>query len=129
MEAFGRWVESHEFKNDLCEAAKDPISPKAKCLLKRIVPHVRTCVSQIPYFVSQRKSSLRNFLLIFFGKPSVFLTFSPDDINVVLNICLQFRRLLRKDFLLKMMGSWMVWCMESHISRASQSINIHYESV
>ncbi|KZS16052.1 Uncharacterized protein APZ42_018262 [Daphnia magna] len=39
MEAFGRWVESHEFKNDLCEAAKDPISPKAKCLLKRIVPH------------------------------------------------------------------------------------------
>lgn len=88
MEAFGQWVQSQDFKNDLCEAAKDPFSPKAICLLKRIEPLVRTCASQIPYTVSQRKSSLRNLrsLLIFFGIPSVFLTFSPDDINGVLNI-------------------------------------------
>lgn len=88
MEAFGPWIQSHDFKNEIFEAAKDPFSTKAKCLLKRIVLHVWNCASQIPLIVSQRKNSLRNFqsLRIFFGMLSVFTTFCPDDINGVLNI-------------------------------------------
>lgn len=99
--AFASWISDPNFLLELKEAAANPLSDKAKQLLKKITPHVDTCTAKIPYSSGERKASMINLysMVYFYGMPSVFFTFAPDDINGVLNLRLSIPQKKQSKFL------------------------------
>lgn len=57
-------------------------------MLKKIMSHSKTHAVSVPYTVASRKASIKKLYALaqYFNMPSVFITFSPDDTNGVLNL-------------------------------------------
>lgn len=88
FEKFMELVNEPDFEQQLREAAKNPTAPSSTTLLKKMGPNIQSCTSRIPYSSSQRGASMRNLIAMryFYGMPSFFFTFAPDDIHGVLNL-------------------------------------------
>lgn len=88
FEEFMGWINEPNFIESLKTAVKNPKDPASIALLKKLGPHVQSCTSRIPFTSSQRGASMRNLVAMryYYGMPSFFFTYSPDDINGVLNI-------------------------------------------
>lgn len=85
---FVDWINEPDFLEELKAAVKNPKAPSSIELLKKLGPNIQSCTSRIPFTSSQRGASMRNLVAMryYFGMPSFFFTYSPDDINGVLNI-------------------------------------------
>ena len=76
------------FLPSLERATKNPESKEAKEILARVMPHVKTFTSAVPFSEAQRKKAMRFLYAMVghMGMPSFLLTFAPDDIFGSLNI-------------------------------------------
>jgi hypothetical protein len=76
------------FLQRLDAAKTNPESEDARSFLKSINKHVAVNNCKVPYTLTQRKSSVTHLYNIarFYGIPSIFFTFAPDDINGCLNL-------------------------------------------
>ena len=85
---FSKWVSDKDFITKLHEAQLNPCSDQSKQLLQLILPHIGLVDKNIPYSVSQRKSSMGHLyaMMYYLGMPTIYFTFSPDDTYSVLNI-------------------------------------------
>ena len=90
FEKFMDLINEPDFEQQLRDAAKNPTAPSATALLKKMGPNIQSCTSRIPFSSTQRGASMRNLIAMryFFGMPSFFFTFAPDDIHGVLNLWL-----------------------------------------
>ena len=81
-------VTDRSFLKRLQSAKDNPNSDEAKLLAKSINKHVTMANSNVPYTADQRKSSVSHLynMARFYGTPSIFFTFAPDDINGCLNL-------------------------------------------
>ena len=88
LEAFKTWVNEPTFLPALERAAKNPDSKEAKKILNRIMPHVKTFTSAVPFSAAQRKKAMRFLYAMVghMGMPSFLFTFAPDDTYGSLNI-------------------------------------------
>ena len=86
--AFASWINDPDFILKLKAAAANPLAKESIELLKKIAPHVDTCTAKIPYSTGQRKASMINLyaMIYYYGMPSIFFTFAPDDVHGLLNL-------------------------------------------
>nr|CAH0101600.1 unnamed protein product [Daphnia galeata] len=86
--AFASWIADPNFLSELKLAVANPLANSSVKLLKKITPHVDSCTAKIPYSTDQRKASMINLysMVYYYGMPSIFFTFAPDDINGLLNL-------------------------------------------
>lgn len=80
---FNEMVADSGFLQRLDAAKTNPESEYARSLLKCINKHVAVTNCKEPYTLALRKSSVTHLynMARFYGIPSIFLTFAPDDIN------------------------------------------------
>jgi hypothetical protein len=85
---FQEMVTDRTFLKRLQSAKENPNSDEAKLLARSINKHVTMANSNVPYTAAQRKSSVSHLynMARFYGTPSIFFTFAPDDINGCLNL-------------------------------------------
>ena len=83
---FAKWQSETEFSLNLKEAAKHPERAKSKKNCERIMKHVNVNSNKIPFTTSARKNAMSKLLANcnYYGLPSIFLTFAPDDVHRVL---------------------------------------------
>ena len=88
LEAFKDWVNDPTFLPALERATKNPNSKEAKKILGKIMPHVKTFTSAVPFSAAQRKKAMRFLYAMVghMGMPSFLFTFAPDDTYGSLNI-------------------------------------------
>ena len=88
LEAFKDWVNDPTFIPALERATKNPNSKEAKKILGKIMPHVKTFTSAVPFSAAQRKKAMRFLYAMVghMGMPSFLFTFAPDDTYGSLNI-------------------------------------------
>jgi hypothetical protein len=72
-----------QFDEDLQGALDDPTGPKAKAILKAVLPILNFAGRKSSYGAVERNASVTKIFEISrrYGSPSVFLTVAPDDIN------------------------------------------------
>ena len=77
-----------QFKNKLEIAQKDPMSKEAKEILKTIDPLLRITGNKVHGSPDERKSAITTLISMiqFYGNPSIFFTFAPDDIHSLLTL-------------------------------------------
>jgi hypothetical protein len=82
------------FDADLTAALKDPKSARSTALLNRLLPHIKTCGSRVPFGPIERQEAKYKLyaMLQYFGLPSTFLTVTPNEIHSPLCI-----RLCKRD--------------------------------
>jgi hypothetical protein len=88
LDIFKLWASDSNKIVQLEEAIQNPGTKSANNLLREIEPHIKTCAAKIPYSDGERAGSMVNALALtyFFGMPSNFITFAPDDIRGPLNL-------------------------------------------
>lgn len=62
---------------------KNPRGSKAREVLGKVLPVLRTCHAAVPFSTSERYSVMGKMhaMLTFFGLPSVFYTVAPNDVD------------------------------------------------
>lgn len=88
LETFKTWVNDATFLPALERATKHPQSKEAKELLAKVLPHVKTFTSAVPFSEAQRKKAMRFLYAMVghMGMPSFLFTFAPDDVYGSLNL-------------------------------------------
>jgi hypothetical protein len=80
---FATLVSGPSFLEKLKYAKNHPNEAESKTILNTINPLITMCNSEVPYTTAQRKASVSRLynMTRFYGTPSVFFTFAPDDTN------------------------------------------------
>jgi hypothetical protein len=76
------------FKKNLEEGILNPKGKEAKMVLQTIDPLVRITGSKIHGSPAERKMAISTLMSMvqFYGCPSIFFTFAPDDIHSILTL-------------------------------------------
>lgn len=84
----GKTLKCSKFKDNLEKGMKNPRSKEAKIVLRTIDPLVRISGSKIHGSPQERKMAISTLtsMVQFYGCPSVFFTFAPDDIHSILTL-------------------------------------------
>lgn len=129
FEEFVAWVNEPDFCEKLQEAVRNPSAKSSVQLLKKMSPHIQSCSSKIPYTSSQRSASIKCLVAMryFYGMPSVFLTYSPDDIHGVLKFAYRFLKSTMKSFRLMILDLLQQPNMDNQPSALFRSPPMIYE--
>jgi len=89
-------LQSPEFSKSLDAAIKDPEAPESQRLQKKLLRHIGTYSSKVPWSDFERKACLPRMLSMyqFGGMPSIFYTVSPADMDqpLILKLCIRSTR-------------------------------------
>jgi hypothetical protein len=88
FEAFAQDVSDPAFAALVVSAQANPEGAEAKKVLERVSRYLQICGSVIPWSTSERKQEIAKIygLLHRYGKPTIFLTISPDDVHQTMSI-------------------------------------------
>ena len=85
---FSQIVGDPSFIAQLEQAKNSPDAAESKKLLAKLIPHISLVNKKVPYTAASRKTGIQHLfsMVRLYGPPSIFQTFSLDDVHGLLNL-------------------------------------------
>ena len=85
---FSQIVSDPSFIAQLKQAKNSPDAAESKKLLAKLIPHISLVNKKVPYTAASRKTGIQHLfsMVRLYGPPSIFQTFSLDDVHGLLNL-------------------------------------------